>query len=48
MPEGLPRPTRARYWVVVFAVTLAIIQYIDTGVSVYADNCRNLLVAFPG
>src|ERR1044071_405572 len=23
------RPTRARYWVVVFAVTLAIIQYID-------------------
>ena len=29
MPEGLPRPTHARYWVVVFAVTLAIIQYID-------------------
>lgn len=24
-----PRPTRARYWVVVFAITLAIIQYID-------------------
>jgi MFS transporter, ACS family, glucarate transporter len=24
-----PRPTRARYWVIVFAVTLAIIQYID-------------------
>lgn len=24
-----PAPTRARYWVVVFAVTLAVIQYID-------------------
>jgi MFS family permease len=28
-PEQLPRPTRARYWVIVFGVTLAIIQYID-------------------
>src|SRR4026207_314227 len=24
-----PRPTRARYWVLVFAITLAVIQYID-------------------
>ena len=23
------RPTRARYWVIVFAITLAVIQYID-------------------
>ena len=32
MAEPIPtvlRPTRARYWVIVFAVTLAIIQYID-------------------
>jgi MFS transporter, ACS family, glucarate transporter len=29
MPDELQRATRARYWVVVFAVTLAIIQYID-------------------
>jgi len=29
MPDGLQRATRARYWVIVFAVTLAIIQYID-------------------
>src|SRR5690242_15670629 len=31
MPEfpGEARPTRTRFWVVVFAVTLAIIQYID-------------------
>ncbi len=31
-PTGSPestRPTRARYWVIVFAVTLAVIQYID-------------------
>jgi len=27
--QAFPRPTRARYWVVVFAVTLATIQYID-------------------
>jgi MFS transporter, ACS family, glucarate transporter len=27
--DGLPRATRARYWVIVFAVTLAVIQYID-------------------
>ena len=25
----LPRPSRARYWVVVFAVALAVIQYVD-------------------
>src|SRR5690348_2056777 len=30
MPEAQPtRPTRARYWVIVFAITLAVIQYID-------------------
>jgi MFS family permease len=29
MSDGLQRPTRARHWVIVFAVTLAIIQYID-------------------
>lgn len=30
MPESAQlRPTRARYWVIVFAITLAIIQYID-------------------
>jgi ACS family glucarate transporter-like MFS transporter len=28
-PEAMLRPTRARYWVVVFAITLAVIQYID-------------------
>jgi MFS transporter, ACS family, glucarate transporter len=28
-PPHLQPPTRARYWVVVFAVTLAIIQYVD-------------------
>jgi MFS family permease len=28
-PAGEVRPTRARYWVVVFAVTLAILAYID-------------------
>lgn len=28
-PELLLRPTRARYWVVVFAITLAVIQYLD-------------------
>jgi MFS transporter, ACS family, glucarate transporter len=28
-PSVLLRPTRARYWVIVFAVSLAIIQYID-------------------
>ncbi len=28
-PQAEVRPTRARYWVIVFAVTLAIIQYID-------------------
>ncbi len=26
---ALPRPTRVRYWVVVFAITLAVISYID-------------------
>ena len=25
----LPAPTRARYWVIVFAITLAVIQYVD-------------------
>jgi ACS family glucarate transporter-like MFS transporter len=29
MTSGTERATRARYWVIVFAVTLAIIQYID-------------------
>ena len=29
MTADLQRATRARYWVIVFAVTLAIIQYID-------------------
>ncbi|MES1204409.1 MAG: MFS transporter [Pseudomonadota bacterium] len=29
MTDGLTRATRARYWVIVFAVTLAVIQYID-------------------
>ena len=28
-PVELPRATRARYWVIVFAVALAIIQYVD-------------------
>jgi len=28
-PPAFLRPTRTRYWVIVFAVTLAIIQYID-------------------
>lgn len=28
-PQGSAVPTRARYWVIVFAITLAIIQYID-------------------
>src|ERR1039457_6369248 len=29
-PEtDLPSPTRARYWVIVFAITLAVIQYVD-------------------
>ena len=28
-PPASSRPTRARYWVILFAVTLAIIQYID-------------------
>jgi len=28
-PAGSERPTRVRYWVVVFAVTLAVITYID-------------------
>src|SRR6185312_9700751 len=29
-PPGLPaRATRARYWVIVFAIALAVIQYID-------------------
>jgi MFS transporter, ACS family, glucarate transporter len=27
--SAAPRPTRARYWVIMFAVTLAIIQYVD-------------------
>ena len=29
MPNDSAHPTRARYWVIVFAVTLAIIQYVD-------------------
>lgn len=29
LPAAAGRPTRARYWVIVFAITLAIIQYID-------------------
>jgi len=29
IPSAVLRPTRARYWVVVFAVALAIIQYVD-------------------
>jgi ACS family glucarate transporter-like MFS transporter len=29
MSDGMQRATRARYWVIVFAVILAIIQYID-------------------
>src|SRR5450432_378415 len=29
MIGGLPRATRARYWVIVFAVTLAVIQYVN-------------------
>ena len=30
MPSrSFQRPTRARYWVIVFAVALAIIQYVD-------------------
>src|SRR5512136_2953301 len=29
MTAELQRATRARYWVIVFAVTLAVIQYID-------------------
>src|SRR6185437_12458223 len=30
MPQGAPiRPTRARYWVIIFAITLAVIQYLD-------------------
>lgn len=30
MPATAPdRPTRARYWVIVFAITLAVIQYLD-------------------
>jgi len=29
-PSGIPgRATRARYWVIIFAITLAVIQYID-------------------
>ena len=28
-PPGFLRPTRTRYWVIVFAVALAIIQYVD-------------------
>jgi len=28
-PPALPRPTHTRYWVIVFAVALAVIQYID-------------------
>src|SRR5260370_29977286 len=29
-PSGASvRPTRARYWVIVFAITLAVIQYVD-------------------
>ena len=28
-PAGTQKPTRARYWVIVFAVTLAILAYID-------------------
>ena len=27
--QSLPKPTRARYWVIVFAVALAVIQYVD-------------------
>lgn len=29
VPEGAQRPTRTRYWVIVFAIALAVIQYID-------------------
>ncbi len=29
MAPGIARPTRVRYWVIVFAVTLAVITYID-------------------
>lgn len=29
MPEGALKPTRARYWVIVFTVALAVIQYVD-------------------
>src|SRR5262245_24952990 len=28
-PSGLARPSRARYWVIVFAIVLAVIQYVD-------------------
>ena len=28
-PQALPTPSRARYWVIVFAISLAFIQYID-------------------
>jgi MFS family permease len=29
MAQELERPTHARYWVIVFAVTLAVVTYID-------------------
>jgi len=29
MAQELERPTQARYWVIVFAVTLAVVTYID-------------------
>src|SRR4026209_763622 len=28
-PASLPPPSKARYWVIVFAITLAVITYID-------------------
>src|SRR5262245_52012075 len=36
------RPTRTRYWVIVFAITLAVIQYIDrVCISQAAPNIQN-------
>ena len=44
LPDGSQRPTRTRHWVIVFAVTLAIITYIDrVCISQAAPNIREAL-----
>jgi MFS transporter, ACS family, glucarate transporter len=43
-PSAADRPTRVRYWVIVFAVTLAVVTYIDrVSISFAATDIRNEL-----